>query len=247
MRPVALFVTLTAAIAFVAGCSSPAGSSGIQSKSGSQIVAAAVAATKHEKSFHYVENSGSGSSGVNIVGDVGTSTGEQRLTIHQGTQKGHVNILLAGGTAYFQGDVFGLEGFTGLSAKLSAGIAGKWISVPHTNKGFSDLAGSLAVKTAAAALVQLSGTLTRGKTSTELGKPVVAVKASQSTSSGKLKLTMYVATTGPALPILVEGTTQASGSAARSISARFSDWGEALHLTAPSAAVPIASVQALAG
>ncbi len=58
---------------------------------------------------------------------------------------------------------------------------------------------------------------------------------------------MYVRTTGAALPIAVEGVTQESGSAAHVISASFSDWGEVLHLTAPTGALPIASVQALAG
>jgi hypothetical protein len=75
----------------------------------------------------------------------------------------------------------------------------------------------------------------------------VAVKALQSSKTANLKLTMYVRTTGAALPITVKGTSQESGNAIHSISAKFSDWGEVLHLNAPSGAVPIASVQALAG
>jgi hypothetical protein len=58
---------------------------------------------------------------------------------------------------------------------------------------------------------------------------------------------MYVDTKGAALPIRVQGTTQATGSAARSIDATFTNWGEAIHLSAPQGAEPISSVKSLAG
>ncbi|MGD0982460.1 MAG: hypothetical protein ABSA65_01425 [Acidimicrobiales bacterium] len=251
MRPRPLFVMLTAAIAFAAGCgSSSAGSNasnGVQLKSGAQIVAAAVTATKRESSFHFEESATSGNSGVSVVADVGTAGGEQHITIHQGTHVGHVTVLLASGTAYFEGDASGLEGLTGMGAKVADEFAGKWISVPASSSSFSALAGSLAVKTAAGQLVQLTGTLTKGKTSTKLGRLAVAVKATESTKTASLDLTMYVRTTGAALPISVEGTSKESGSAAHLISASFSDWDEVLHLKAPTGAVPIANVQALAG
>ena len=123
-----------------------------------------------------------GTSGVSIVADVGTAAGQQHITIHQGTEKGHLTVMLAGGTA-----------------------------------------------------------------ATELGRPAVAVKATQSSKTASLKLTMYVRTTGAALPILVVGTSKDSGSTAHTISARFGDWGETLHLTAPSGSVSITKVQALVG
>ncbi|MGD0439672.1 MAG: hypothetical protein ABSB52_03500 [Acidimicrobiales bacterium] len=245
-----LVVILAGAIAFAAGCGSSAGgpnsSNGVQLKSGTEIVAAAVKATKEESSFHFEETATSGSQGVSVVADVGAAGGEQQITVRQGSDVGKVTVLLTGGTAYFEGDASGLEGLTGMSAKVAGEVAGKWISVPSTNSSFSALAGSLAVKTAAGQLVQLTGTLTTGKTSTKLGHPAVAVKATEKTKTASLALTMYVRTTGAALPISVEGSTQESGSAAHQISARFSDWGEALHLTAPTGALPIASVQALA-
>ena len=265
MRPRPLFVMLTATIAFAAGCGSSSSSgsqsstttsttvapnahNGIETKSGGEIVAAAVAATEQQSSFHFVEVAGQAGSGVVVVGDIGRSAGKQRITIHNGHKIGHLTLLLSGKIAYFEGDVLGLEGFTGLSAKLSAQYADQWISVPASNQSFGTIAGTLAVGTAATQLVKLPGTLTREATSTKQGRPAVAVKASEKSSSGSLALTMYVATTGETLPILVAGTTTASGSAAaRSISARFSDWGEAVNVTAPSTSVPIAKVQALAG
>jgi hypothetical protein len=255
MRPRLLLVISTVAIAFVAGCgtstagpkASGGGSNGVQSKSAKQIVAAAVAATKRQSSFHFVETAAMTKSSVLIVGDVGSSTGEQHITVHDGGQSGHITVLLAKGTAYFTGDTFGLEGFTGLTKALATGLAGKWISVPSSNASFSTIAASLAVKTAAEQLVQLSGNLSRGKKSTQLGHPAIAVKAAEKTSSGSLSLTMYVDTKGAALPIRVQGTTQATGSAARSIDATFTNWGEAIHLSAPQGAEPISSVKSLAG
>jgi len=253
MRPPPLLVILTVAIAFIAGCGSTAGSNGatgsngLQSRSGNQIVAAAVAATKAQISFHFVETAGSGSSDVRIVGDVGVSSGEQHITVGNGTKNGHVTVLLSKKTAYFTGDLVGLEGFTGLTEKLASPLAGKWISVPSTNPSFPSLAASLAVSTAAAQLVKLSGTLTRESTSKMFGHDSIAVRATQTSSSGSMSLTMYVATSGASLPILVEGTTRVTGSSARSVSARFSGWGEAVRVSAPMSAVPITDVKSLAG
>ena len=109
MRRPLLLVTLTAVIAFTAGCgNSSAGSkgpNGVQSKSADQIMAAAVAATKRQSSFHFVETASQGSDEVSVVGDIGTSSGEQHVTMHEGTRTGHLTLLLAGGTAYVQGDV----------------------------------------------------------------------------------------------------------------------------------------------
>jgi hypothetical protein len=250
MRPRPLIILSIGAIVFAAGCSSSStgskGSNGIDAKSGSQIVAAAVAATKRQTSFHFVESQSSGTSGVLIAGDVGTSAGEQHITIRDGKKKGHLTVLLADKTAYLQGDLYGLEGFTGLSAKLSSEFAGKWISVASTSSSFAELVATLEVSKAATQLVSLPGTLTRGANSVRLGHPAVAVKAAQTSSAGSLKLTLYVATKGASLPILVEGTTAATKGAARSVLATFSDWGEAVHVSAPGTSLPIAMVQALA-
>jgi hypothetical protein len=254
MRHRSLLVISTVAIAFIAGCSAgsngstgSSGANGLQSKSGKQIVAAAVAATEAQSSFHFVETAGSGASDVRIVGDVGVSSGEQHITVGNGTKNGHVTVLLSKKTAYFTGDLVGLEGFTGLTQKLASPLAGKWISVPSTSPSFSSLAGSLAVSTAAAQLVKLSGTLTRGDTSKAFGHESIAVKATQTSSSGSLSLTMFVATSGASLPILVEGTTEVTGGTARSVSARFSGWGEQVRVSAPTSAVPITAVKSLGG
>ncbi|MGA3352055.1 MAG: hypothetical protein ABSD85_02575 [Acidimicrobiales bacterium] len=258
MRPRLRLVTLTVAIAFIAGCASSAagnggspnqstGLNGVQSKTGKQIVAAALAATKRQSSFHFVEVASTTQSKVSIVGDVGTSSGEQHITVSESGQSGHVTLLLADKTAYFTGDLFGLEGFTGMSKADASPLAGKWIAVPSTNTNFAALSASLAVKTAAAQLVRLTGTLTRGDVSTELGHKAVSVRAAQTTKAGSLALTMYVATTGAALPIRVEGTTQATGGTGRTITATFSEWGEAVNLRAPAISEPIADVKALAG
>src|SRR5271166_6994215 len=158
MSPRPLLISVTAAIALAAGCSS---ASTEPPQSGRQIVSAAVAAAKQQSSFHFVESSGSGVTGVQVVGDIGNSSGVQHVTIHDGTKRGHLTLVLSGKTAYFQGDEFGLEGFTGLTPKLAGDFAGKWISIPSTNRSFPSVAGTLAVPTAAVQLVNLPGTLKR--------------------------------------------------------------------------------------
>jgi len=93
---------------------------------------------------------------VSIVADVGTTTGEQHVTVSQGSKAGHLTVLLGRRRRILRGRLSRFAGLTGMSAKVAAEFAGKWISVPSSNASFSSLAGSLAVKSAATQLVQLS-------------------------------------------------------------------------------------------
>jgi hypothetical protein len=183
---------------------------------------------------------------VSIVGDVGTTSGEQEITIRDGAQTGHVSLMVVKKTAYLEGDTLGLESYTGMSKTDSAKLAGTWIAIPSSNSDFSQLTESLIVKTAASALVYLSGTLVRGKTSTQLGKKVVGVTSTQKSKTGSLNLTLYVSSTGAALPVSVTGTRTAS-KVKSTIVATFTKWGEKVQRSAPKKSVPFADIEALLG
>ena len=248
---VSLAAAATAAVVLSAcGSSSSPSSSGspanLTSQSGSQIVTTAVAATKKQSSLHFEETAGRPGTGVVVVGDVASSSGQQTITITSGKKTGHVYLLLAGNTAYFKGDAFGLEGFTQFTPALATRFANKWIAVPSTNQGFAALTGTLQVSGVADNLVKMPGTLTNSGTSTRAGTAVVAVQAKQSSTGGTLSLVEYVATGGPSLPVLVQGSTSSTTAGNRAVKATFGRWGEPVHVRAPSSSVPIATVEAAA-
>jgi len=130
MRPRPTLVILTAAIAFAAGCGGASAgsnaSNGIQLKSGDKIVAAAVKATKAQRSFHFVESARAGTSEVSIVADWYT-TGEQHVTVSQGSKAGHLTVLLAAAPHTSRATLSVLQGLTGMSAKVAAELLGSGI------------------------------------------------------------------------------------------------------------------------
>jgi hypothetical protein len=256
LRP--LLVTLAATGAVLAGCggsaSGPTSSNNVTSKTASGIVTAAVNATKQQSSFHFEEDAVQPTSTVTLIGDIGKTSAQQAITVTSGKTSGHVTLLLANGVVYFRADVLGLQSFSQFTAAQAAKYANKWISVSSADNGYHSLIGTLTVSNAATQLVKLPGTMTKGGTSVQGGIPVVAVDTAQTSSSGTLSITMYVQTTGPALPVKVTAiskTTPTSSSptvsGTREVTATFSKWNEPVNVVAPKNAVPIATALPAAG
>jgi len=205
-------------------------------------MASAVSATSRQSSFHFEEVATEATAGIDVVADVGANRGREFITLTGSGKSGHVEILLVAKTAYFKGDLFGLESFTHIGAALAKKYAGRWISVPSTNSGFASVTGTLTVLGVANQLVLLPGTLTRGAATTTSGVPTLPIAAADSASGGVLRLTEYVSAKGVALPVLVEGTTSATSTGTRHIKVTFGHWGESVVVGAPTGTVPITAV-----
>ena len=222
----------------------PANSNGLATKSASEIVAAALAATKAQKSMRVEEDTTEGTAKVALVDDVNATGGIQTIAISTGSTVGHVEIVFVDSVVYFRGDAAGLENFTQFGTAKSTKYANQWISVTSKQEGYSTLSAALTLDTAAAQFVSLPGTLSPGSP-TKIGKVVVmGVNAVDSSKSAKLTLTEYVNLVGTALPVEVRGITAAASGAGRTVTVAFSKWNEPVNPTAPSSAVPITTLLA---
>jgi hypothetical protein len=180
-----------------AGCSSSPASNGVASKSPAQIVQAAVTAMKAAKSVHI-----SGS-----ISNAGKTTGIDATTFANGDIDGSisqnansVDIVKIGNTDYIKTTESFYEA-EGASSSIAALMAGKWIELPDSSAGF----GQQFTLVALANSIQKNHTKTSaGTTSTVNGIPVVSVIDS---NNG----TLYVATTGPAYPVEVTGSSTKTG------------------------------------
>jgi hypothetical protein len=194
-------VTLIALLALaVAGCggggSSSSKSNGEGSKSAQQIVADAAAALGKVKSFHVAGYEDDKSGRTTIQGDVALPG---RLHLAVSIAGGHVELTLAGGNIYLKGD----QAFWQRSAgRLSALLADKWVKAPPSA---TSAFGSIALladpaKVGRCLLQSHLGTLAKGGTGTEAGKPVLIVTDKGDVPGGEAG-TLYVAARGEPLPL----------------------------------------------
>ena len=111
-----------------------------------------------------------------------------------------VKIIKVGDTAYFSST----KKFWDQTAGAGAGslFGTRWVTIPSSDSNFASFASLLDANQVAGQFSGTSGTtLTKGKTSTINGQPVIAVTGKGSTGGG----TVYVATTGK--PYLIRVTT----------------------------------------
>jgi len=88
-----------------------------------------------------------------MVGDAGLDRGIQRVTYRKGGNTGHVTVLVVADTAYVRGDVFALTNYMGFSAARAASLAGHWLQIPHTARGYATVAAAVRLKSTLSELV----------------------------------------------------------------------------------------------
>lgn len=138
-------------------------------------------------------------------------------------------IVVTGGSIYLQGrSLFNAL----LGGPASARIGDRWVVMPGASGPGSDIVQGLGTFTDFSHLADLlaqptGGTVTRGAVSTVDGRSAVALRDSDSV--------LYVATTGSPLP--VELKPDAAGDALH-----FADWGQAVHVSAPSGALDLSAI-----
>ena len=174
-----------------------------------------------------------------ISGDASQSEGRQSVV--QGSE--HIQVVYVGGIAYVQGDSGGLTSAMGMTATVAKSYANKWIAVHSTDSLFKSIVSAVSL---AGTLEQLnpSGKLTLTDVKTVGGQQVIGVKGGlpgtpQSGVTGTS--TLFVSTSKPTIPVKFSGTAT-EGSQHVVDTGTFTDWGKALHLTAPSGAVAYSSL-----
>jgi hypothetical protein len=154
---------------------------------------------------------------LSIDVQAGLGSGQGQLRIGGGL----VSLRLVAATLYFNGD---LKGLTGLGVKKASatGVAGKWIGGAAAG---SPLSAFVSFADLISSLLSPNGGIAAGKARTIHG---VRTFALVNTSKGGG--TLYVATTGSALPV------QALNAKTHEV-LTFSDWSAALSVVAPPNAI----------
>jgi hypothetical protein len=100
-------------------------------------LAAARKAVAAQRSLHYTDRTVDSDGRADVVADVGTTRGIQRISFVWGTKKGHVTLVVVGKTAYVRGDAVGLNTYMRFRARPSEKYAGVWLRIPSTQRGYS--------------------------------------------------------------------------------------------------------------
>jgi hypothetical protein len=218
------------------GSTAPAGNSA------ASIAAAALASLKAGRTVHVVITS-SNTTGTTSYSDDATAAGGQQIITIDGVQ--HATILFIDNIGYLKANASALVGFIGVPAAQAPTLAGKWLSFsPGDTLGtttYSSLVAGITLSSVASE-IGLSGPDTVAGPETVNGQSVLAitspVPASQKLPSSA-RITLYVTASG-SRPV----TEKLSGAGGQENEFSFSHWGESLHLTVPSDALPVSSLGA---
>ncbi len=169
--------------------------------------------------------------------DSADGAGRQEITISGGE---HAIVLVVGKVTYIKGNEAALTGYFGFPAAAAGRLVNRWISFRPGDTGYQQLTSGVTLAGLAGQL-ELTGPLTIKAPGMVAGQSAEGVHGTVPASVGApagSKATLYVAVGGPALPVIYR--LDRTGSL--QFAATFSRWGERLHLTAPSQAIPVTSI-----
>jgi len=216
-----------------------------------QLLQSALAAANELNSFHYVATSTS--SGPNAltqrtVGVAGPDSGQQNITA--GSQK--FTVLVVGRACYLKGNAAALTNNLAVSAAVASAHAGQWISLAPTDGPYASVYAAVTARSALADNVtitpqhQLAPTKVDGRRVVTISGPITKVTIAGQTIALKGTATLAVRSAAPHLPVRFSESGSENGQ--QSVSTfTFSRWGTKVNLTAPTGAVPFASLPAGSG
>lgn len=208
-------------LAVAAGCGGGSSSSdnGIADKSAHDIVQASLAAARNAQSVHMVASLTSNGQPLHFDIKIVKGKGGAGSLSESGVS---FKLIRLGDKAYFNGGTaFWTQAANATAAQL---FAGKWIVASATTGNFASFTKLTDLNELLGQALANPGTLTKGKTSTIDGTPVIEVKSSKGGS-------LFVATTGTPFPVKILGTSSSPGSL------DFKEWNQPVTLTAPKNAI----------
>ncbi len=208
-------------------------------------VNSALSAATAQRSVHYVQSASAGKQRVTIVADASSSQGRQVVTVHNGSSVGHITGELTGDKVYFRGDAYGLSSYLGMPTNLASKYKNRWIVFTKSSQGFAQSVKAFTIQGPLSVVKLTKGTLSAAGATTVDGQAVTAIAGrttALSTGGKSGTATLYLASSGPPLPVRFVGTgTQSAGSAKGEVD--FSLWGERVVVPAPSHAIAASQVQ----
>jgi hypothetical protein len=216
-----------------------------------QLLQSALAAANRINSFHYVATStatGPNASTQRTVGVAGPDGGQQDITV--GSQR--FTVLVVGTACFLKGNAAALTANLDISAAAASAHAGQWISLAPTDGPYASVYAAVTARSALADNVtitpqhQLPPTKLDGRRVVVISGPIAKVTIAGQTIALKGTATLAVRSAAPHLPVRFRESGSADGQ--QSVSTfTFSRWGAAVSLTAPTGAVPFASLPAGSG
>jgi len=226
-----------------------------------RVLAASLEAASRQRSVHYVAHSSLGPESLELVSDVSKTASQQTITISTGKHRGHLTARWVNNSVYFKGDQTGLEGYLGMPTTLAPKYTGRWIVFKSTDQGYAAIARSMQLDSVVSEVtisppftkisgLTIGGTHTtgvRGKTTAfsspgSSGTATLYVEA----SSGHLPVRFIAVGSQPASSLGQSGAAASAGHSSTPIPERgtldFSEWGEPVHLSQPTNAVPASKV-----
>jgi hypothetical protein len=169
--------------------------------------------------------------------DSADGAGRQEITISGGE---HAIVLVVGKVTYIKGNKAALTGYFGFPAAAAGRLVNRWISFRPGDTGYQQVTSGVTLAGLAGEL-ELTGPLTIKAPGMVAGHSAVGVHGTVPASVGApagSRATLYVAAGGRALPV----SYRLDRADSLQFAATFSRWGEPLHLTAPSQAIPVTSI-----
>jgi len=201
------------------------------------VLTLAQQAATNEKSFHFIDETGSGSKAQVLSGDISDSTSQEEAK----GPNGLLEVRLVDGTIYVNATASTLVYSLKLSSSTAAAHAGDWISLERTDAPYQTVAKTLEPTAELGAYIPVGG-LKIGSPTTLRGKDVLPVSGTAPASVGaNLIATLYVSTSAPFVP--VGGTLSGTGSHKNEGEVvAFTAWGEQVHPIVPTDAVAYSSL-----
>jgi len=223
-------------IPLAAACGGPSAGA-LGGKSAQQVVALARAAAAKEGSFHFVDQTGSGSSAQILTGDISGAAAAEEAN----SPSGVLQVRLVGSTIYINATASTLIYSMKLSATTASAHAGQWISLETTDAPYQTAAKALDAGAELNSYIP-SGNLKLGSVTTLRGRNVLAVSGTAPPSAGAhVVATLFVSTTAPFVP--VGGTLTGTGAQkSQGEEVGFTAWGETVRPPVPAGAVAYSTI-----
>ncbi|MHB1538313.1 MAG: LolA-like protein [Solirubrobacteraceae bacterium] len=228
-RKIPIAVCVTAVSAALAGCGGSSGN-GIEAKSASAIVSAALRAAETAKTVHVSGSGKAEGSSVRVDLKIDGAAGAVG-TITKGSLS--VRLIRVGSRAYINGGAAFYERYGGSeAAKL---FKGRWLEASATKGEAAALSDLTSLKSLLSGIRPEAGSLKKGATQRVDGVETIAV-----TDAAKHG-TLYVATSGKPYPVAIEKEGAEGGRF------NFSEWEKPVSVTAPTNTINLEKLEKQAG
>ena len=221
------FLAALVVIVLLGGCGGGASTNGIEKLSADKALAKVKADAATVKSVHVKGKIVKNGNTLGLDVHAGAGEGEGTLLVGGGT----VEIRLVDGVAYLRGDEAALQSFGASAAEVSS-TANKWLKSQASGGPFESFTLFLDRSKLFDSLLDPSGTIKSGSTTTLNGKKAYTLIDTSSTDGG----TLYVSATGKALPLRIAAAGTEGGTV------DFLDYDAPVNVEAPAGAVDISQV-----